>query len=148
MVAMAPDPTPFETEVHAMVRRLVADVGGDAADITFEWGDRAHMWFVEVAPHRTGAAAVSIACMGDELTLSFAHTRVELWNYKRGPTPLEQLEQYLTGILRGEFEEGGSGSDRFARVSLPDGRTARVGSVHLPVPWALRRRKRFQPYAS
>ncbi len=110
-------------------------------------GRARRMWFIEVVPRREGAASVSVGSDGDELLLQFGRTRVELWNYKQGPTPIDQLRQFLPAIFGGQLEEAGFGDDRFARVELRDGRTASVGSAHLPIPWGWRRRHRYQSYS-
>jgi hypothetical protein len=90
------------------------------------------------------AANVSVGCDGNhELLLSFGHTRLELWNTKRGRTPIEMLRLYLPAIFSGDFEEAG----RFARVNLPNGKTASVGRMHLPLPWVRRRRHRYESYS-
>lgn len=138
---------PFEREVLSVVLEKLAPHGPDAAEVTSEWSDRAGMWFIEVAPRRTSGAPVSIGSDGDELLLQFGRTRVELWNYKNGPSPIDQLHEYLASIFGGHVEEAGSGDDRFARLELPNGKTASVGSAHLPLPWTWRRRHRYEGYS-
>jgi hypothetical protein len=145
-----PDPEPgdFEREVESVVRAALAPFGEGAAEVEFEWSAGFGGWFIEVTPRREGAASVSVGCdWNHEVLLSFGHTRLELWNTKRGPTPVEALSQYLPAIFSGDFEEAGFGDDRFARVNLPNGKTARVGALHPPLPWALRRRHRYAPYS-
>jgi hypothetical protein len=119
--------------------------GADAAEIEKVWSDNAQMWFVEVRPHRTGAASVSVIVDGDELLLSFGKSRTEIW---RGDIPpVERLRMFLDAIFAGDFEEAGLGNDRFVRGRLPSGRTFRCGSMHLPIPWVLRRKTRYLPYS-
>lgn len=138
----------FEREVLAVVHAALAPHGEGAAEVDLVWSDGFGGWFIEVTPNRVGAASVSVGCdWGDELLFTFGHTRFELWNSKRGPTPIEVLRQYLPAIFGGDFEEAGTGDDRFVRIHLADGRTVSGGAMHLPFPWALRRRKRYAAYS-
>ncbi len=104
------------------------------------------MHFVEVRPRREGAAPVTVGIMGDELWVRAGRTRFEIWRSKRRPNPATVLEAILDAVLAGHIEEVGTGDDRFARVSLPDGTVARFGAAHLPLPWSWRRPHRYAPY--
>ena len=133
----------LEADVLATVRRCLEPYGPGAADVSTIWSDPAGMWFIEVTPRRSDAASVSIGVDGDELLLTFARTRVELWSGT--PTPIEQLGQFLGSIFAGDFEEAGSG-DGFAKGRFPSGKLFRCGSMHLPLPWAWRRKTRYSSY--
>jgi hypothetical protein len=138
----------FEQEVLSVVHAALSPHGGEAAaEVEVVWSAGMGGWFIEVTPRNVNAASVSVGCDGKELLLAFAHTRLELWDYKRGPSAIEQLSEFLPAIFSGAFEEAGFGSDRFARVNLPNGKTASVGAMHPPFPWALRRRKRYASYS-
>jgi hypothetical protein len=106
---------PFEQEVLSVVQASLAAHGEDAAEVTYEWAERARMWFITITPRRDNGASVSVWSEGDELLLTFGQTRLELWNSKRGPAPMAQLSEYLHAIFAGDFEEAGSGDDRFTR---------------------------------
>jgi hypothetical protein len=139
----------YEREVLSTVHTALAPHGEDAAEVDVVWSAGFGGWVIEITPNRVGAANVSIGCdWNDELLLQFGHTRLELWNDKRGPTPIEQLRQFLPAIFAGDFEEAGSGSDRSARVNLPDGKTASVGRMHLSFSGARQQRHRYASYSS
>lgn len=133
-----------EHDVLSTVRAQLAPYGPDAAEVGVVWSDGAGMWFVEITPTNTTAAPVSIGIDGDELLLNFGKTRLEMW--QGDPTPVERLKRYLRAIFAGEFEEAGWGSDRFAKLRLDGDETFACGSVHFPVPWAWRRKTRYDSY--
>jgi hypothetical protein len=85
--------------VEALVAERLAQASGSAEVVTV-WGDRAEMWFVEIAPKRSEAAAVSIGVEGDTAVVHFGDRDSEMWG-KGGELPLEDLGQLLDDVFAG-----------------------------------------------
>lgn len=93
-------------------------------------------------------AGLSVGVDGDELIVHFGGTRLEIWSNTRQAPPVDQLKRFLAAIFAGDFVEAGSRKNGFARIRLDDGSVATVGEMHLPVPWRLRRTRRYDPYGT
>ena len=90
------------------------------------------------------AASVYVTLTGgDEVVVGIGQTHAYIWD--DDPTALaEYLRVLLDAVFAGDFEEAGLG-DAFARVHLRDGTTVRLGNMHLPLPWRVRRTRRYAP---
>lgn len=130
------------------VAAALAQYPSDAAAVTEGRNDAdASVWGIEVLPARAGAAAAYITFAGgDEVVVGFGKTHAYLWD--DDPSRLaDEVRLLLTAVFRGDFEEVGDG-DGFARVYLPNGEVMRLGAMHLPLPWRIRRRRQYQPLSS
>lgn len=105
----------------------------------------ADIWSLTVHPKRAGAATASVTFVGgDEVVLGFGETHAYMWD--DNPESLaEEVRQVLTAIFAGRFQEAGMRNDGRVKVLLDDGRVWRGGSMGLPVPWKLRRVRRYLP---
>ena len=143
-----PDATVYEAALRSAVLAALAKHPADSASVTDGRNERdSTVWGMEVEPADPSAAAVYVTFAGgDEVTLGFGQTHTYLWD--KDPAA---LAAYVGGILdavfAGDFEEAGFG-DGFARVQLRDGTIARVGKMHLPLPWRFRRRRRYAPLSA
>lgn len=140
-------PPPLHSWDHALYRLLndaVAESADGAASVTQAWSERAGMWFVEVCPSRADAAPISAAFDGDDLlSITIAGTWFEMFPVSE--EQLARLGRIVRAVLAGRMVEAGRGGRCFARIDTADG-PVRVGAVHAPLPWRLRRRRRFAAY--
>jgi len=137
-------PSEWDLALFQAIRRVLQRHGPDAANLEHTWSDRARMWFVEATPVNDRAANFSAAFNGRDLvTVTAGKTSFEV--------PVEQLDEmnYIAdmadAVFSGHLEEVERGG--MARLTTPDGHVMRVGYVHLPIPWRLRRRYTYPAYA-
>jgi hypothetical protein len=141
-VKSVPDAAVYEDALRRAVLAALAAHPAEAASVTEGRNERdSTVWGMEIKPSNPDAASVYVAFPGgDEVTLGFGQTHAYIWDDDPAG-----LAAYVGGILAavfaGDFEEAGFG-DAFARVHLADGTTVRVGNMHLPLPWRLRRSRR------
>lgn len=102
------------------------------------------MWFTEVKPRNRDAAGINVAAE-DETTLNV--TVGNIWFEMFGPVErnLPQLREIIEGVFAGRLEESGTRERAYGRV-LGQSRTFRIGHMHLPLLWSLRRPRRYVPY--
>lgn len=133
------------------MREELSGYGDEAATVTceVEFSAPAGMYFTEVEPTRPGAASLSIAHDGsgggDTLHLTFGHTSFELFPFQE--TDLGYLRDLVQAVLAGRVEESGSVRDGHGRIYTNHG-VVRVGAMHLPLPWRLRKTRRYEPYGA
>lgn len=134
----------YEDALRRAVLTALADYPVDAASVTEE---RSTVWGMEVQPNNRSAASAYVTFTGgDEVVVGFGQTHAYIWDDE--PAGLgDYTGAILAAVFAGDFEEAGVG-EAFARVRLRDGTTVRVGKMHLPLPWRLRRRRRYAPLAA
>jgi hypothetical protein len=142
------DPEAYRAAVRrAFVRALALHGGEEVADVDEGVDPGNGVWGIDVTPKKLGAAPVYVAHPGgDEVTLGFGETHVYLWD-DHLTALADEVERILVGVCAGRFAEAGRLGDSFARVNDEDGETIRLGAMSLPIPWTLRRRRRYEPYS-
>jgi hypothetical protein len=142
---MPPQPlTTWDEKLHRLLTDAVAELDDGAASVTQTWHEPARMWFVEVHPTRTDAAPISAAFDGDDLlSITVADTWFEI--FPISDAELASFGTIVRAVLAGRVVQAGWAGRRFARIDGADG-LVRVGAVHAPLPWRLRRRRRFAAY--
>ena len=142
-VADANTPSSDDVAVLDLVREALLPYP-DAAEVALEWGDRAGMWFTQVRPRNSRAASLDIAVEDDRtLSITVGKTWFEVFGDVQASLP--ELRDIVDAVFAGAVEESGW-QDGFARIRTKDG-LVHVGAMHLPVPWRLRRVRRYEPYA-
>ncbi len=143
-----PDAAAYEDALRRSVHAALATYPPRAATVTEGRNERdSTVWGMEVEPANPSAASVYVTFAGgDEVVVGFGKTHAYFWN-DDPPALAEYVGSVLAAVFAGNFEEAGLGNV-FARVRLHDGTTARVGAMHLPLPWRLRRKRRYAPFAS
>ena len=127
-----------------VIRSALAPFGDEAATFDHAWGERARMWFVEARPNNDSSASFSAAFDGDDLvTMVVGQTSCEVFPVKH-VDDLDAVREIAEAVFEGKLEEAEQGG--FARMTMRDGRVLAVGSLHLPIPWRLRRRPTYAPY--
>lgn len=117
----------------------------DSYRIDLEWGGEPGMWFTEVRSDTRGAADLDVATDGELINFNVANTWFEFAFEDEG---LREVELLVESVARGRFAEAGPLSRAFALFGTPEGEIG-GGAVHLPIPWAWRRRVRtFSAYSS
>lgn len=145
---MSPEPTALDLRIRDVVAAALAPYRG-AYDLAFFWSDAARMWFAEVAPHRAGAADMSIGHGGGggDLSVAIASSHLEVWGVT-SDADVERIGRAVAAVAAGRVEETGRPKDASVRVLHEDGRVILSGGpVRLPWPWAWRRVRTFEPYA-
>ena len=140
-----PDAALYEDALRRAVLAALANHPAEAATVTEGRNEReSAMWGMEIETADPAAASVYVTFTGgDEVVVGFGQTHAYIWD--DDPTALaEYLRAVLDAVFAGDFEEAGSG-DAFARVHLHDGTTVRLGNMHLPLPWRVRRTRRYAP---
>lgn len=138
----------YEGALREAVLSALAVHPAEAASVTEGRNTRdSAVWGMEIEPADPAAASVYVTFAGgDEVTVGFGQTHTYVWD--DDPAALAAyVGSILTAVFGGRFEEAGMG-DAFARVHLPDGTTERVGNMHLPLPWRLRRKRRYAPLSA
>lgn len=139
------DAAAYEDALRRAVTSALAKYPAKAASVTERRndGDEA-VWGMEVRPAEPAAASVYVTFAGgDEVVVGFGQTHAYIWD--DDPVALGvYVGSILASVFEGDFEEGGFG-DAFAKVYLADGTTVRLGRMHLPLPWRLRRKRRYAP---
>ena len=144
-VKSIPEAGAYEVALRTAVLAALAQHPADAASVTEGRNERdSAVWGMEVEPTNPAAASVYVSFAGgDEVTVGFGRTHAYIWD--DDPAALAAyIGNILTAVFAGDFEEAGLG-DAFARVHVRDGTTARLGNMHLPLPWRLRRQRRYAP---
>lgn len=137
--------TRWDRALYRLLSEVVAELPDGAASVTQTWSERAGMWFVELHPARTDAAPISAAFDGDDLlTIALADTWFEMFPVSEAV--LAELGRIVRAVLAGGMEQSGRGGRYFARIGDADG-VVGVGAMHAPLPWQLRRRRRFAAYS-
>lgn len=140
-----PEAGAYEAALRTAVLAALAQHSSDAATVTEGRNERdSAVWGMEVEPANPAAASVYVSFAGgDEVTVGFGQTHAYVWD--DDPVALAAyVEIILTAVFAGDFEEAGVG-DAFARVHMGNGRTVHLGIMHLPLPWRLRRKRRYAP---
>ena len=135
----------YHAALRDAVRRALAPHGPNVARLQ-ELRGGPISWSLDVTPTRSGAAKSYVTHIGgDEIVLGFGRTHVYMWD--DDPQELaRQVEVLLTAVFAGRFLEAGPRKDAFARVDTEDGPRT-VGRMSLPLPWRLRRTRRYAAYA-
>jgi len=136
--------TELDRALLRLIEEALAEIGDDIASVEHTWGEAAGLWFVEVTPRRPGAAHFTAAVDGDAVTITAGKTWFEVFPIK-AVDDMAYIRQIASAVFHGDMEEAGLG-ECFARIRLADGRVASVGRVHMPLPWKLRRRRRYLGY--
>jgi hypothetical protein len=140
-----PDAARYEDALRRAVLAALAKHPTEAATFSEGRNERdSAVWGMEVEPADTAAASVYVTFTGgDEVVVGFGQTHAYVWD--DDPAALaEYVGAVLDAVFAGDFEEAGSG-DALARVHLHDGTTVRLGNMQLPLPWRVRRRRRYAP---
>ena len=135
----------YEDALRRAVLAALAKHPAEAATFTEGRNERdSTVWGMEVEPSDPAAASVYVAFTGgDEVVVGFGETHAYIWD--DDPAALaEYVGAILDAVFAGDFEEAGQG-DAFARVHLHDGTTVRIGNMHLPLPWRVRRTRHYAP---
>lgn len=146
------DAAPAAAYQDALRRAVVAALArhpADSASVEEGRNDRyPEIWGIEIKAMRPGAASAYITLVGDdEVVIGFGETHAYLWH--ADPNALaEEVRQVLTAVFSGHLEESGMRSASRARVILANGDVWRGGSLGLPLPWRLRRRRRYLPLSN
>lgn len=134
-----------ERALLTAVRAALLPYAAEGARVQTSRIDDDRVFQVSITPTNSQAAAVNVTiARSDELVLTFGQTHVYL-HTDDGELD-EGLADMLDAIFAGRFDEAGQPGDGFARLRFRDGRMAAVGSVHLPLPWRLRRHRRYAAY--
>jgi len=137
-------PSADDVAVLDLVRQALLAYPG-AAEVAMIWGDRAGMWFTQVRPRNSRAASLDIAVDDDRtLNLTVGRTWFEVFGEVQASLPY--LRDLVDAVFAGAVEESGW-HDGFARIKTRDA-LVRVGALHLPVPWRLRKVRRYESYAT
>jgi hypothetical protein len=137
-------PSPDDIAVLDLVQEALLPYP-DAAEVALRWGERAGMWFTEVRPRNSRAASFDIAVEDDRtLNITVGRTSFEIFGDVQASLPY--LRDVVDAVFAGAVEESGW-QDAFARIRTRDGLVG-VGAMHLPVPWRLRRVRRYEPYTA
>lgn len=140
-----PEAEVYEAALRGAVLTALAQHPAEAASVTEGRNKRdSTVWGMEVEPANPDAASVYVTFTGgDEVTVGFGQTHAYIWD--DDPAALAAyIGSILASVFAGDFEEAGFG-DAFARVRLGDGTIVRLGNMHLPLPWRLRRTRRYAP---
>lgn len=135
----------YEAALRTAVLAALADHPAGAAAVTEGRNERdSTVWGLQVEPANPAAASVYVTFAGgDEVTVGFGQTHAYVWD--NDPAALAgYVGSILAAVFAGDVEEAGFG-DAFARVHLRDGTTIRLGNMHLPLPWRVRRKRRYAP---
>ena len=136
-------PSSLDRAVLEIVQQELAAYG-DVADTQHVWGESPEMWIVEVRPVIERAAPMSLAFDGhDLLNVNVGRTWFEVFPF--GDDSLEYLRGIVRAVLAGRLEEAKTWGEAFARLHTEAG-AMKVGHVHLPLPWAWRPVRRYEPY--
>ncbi|WP_448638245.1 hypothetical protein [Geodermatophilus sp. URMC 63] len=136
-------PSSMDRAVLEVVQQELAAYG-DVAETHHVWGEGPEMWFVEVQPVNSRAAALSLAFDGhDLLNVNVGETWFEVFPFD--DDSLDYLRGIVRAVLAGRVEEVATRGSAFARLYTEAG-TMRVGHVHWPWPWAWRSVRRYEPY--
>ncbi|HEV2887172.1 MAG TPA: hypothetical protein VGX49_09705 [Jatrophihabitans sp.] len=143
-MASPPPPDHWDHALHRLLSDAVAQLAAGSASVTQAWSEQAGMWFVEVRPTRADAAPISAAFDGDDLlSITLADTWFEM--FPVSDAGLARFGRIVAAVLAGRMVQAGRGGCCFARIDTADG-PVRVGAVHAPIPWSLRRHRRFAAY--
>lgn len=139
-----PHPTEMDDALLDVISRALEHHGKEVARLEHVWHGGAGMWFVEVVPQNDLAAPLSVAFDGHDLvTITVGRTWFEVFPVKQ-VADLDYIGELAAAVFEGNLEETERGG--FGRLSLLDGRVIRIGVLHLPIPWKLRRVRRYAPY--
>lgn len=115
----------------------------EVATLEHAW-EKGAGWVVEVTPRNDLAARLSASFDGhDLLSITVGRTWLELFPVK-AVADLDYIGDLAAAVFAGNLEEAERGG--FARLTLSGGRVVGIGSVHLPIPWKLRRTRKYAPY--
>jgi hypothetical protein len=106
------------------------------------------IWSLTITPSKAGPASTSVTFVGgDEIVLGIGDTHVYLWD--DDPEALgEVVRQVLTSVYAGRVQETGMRGDARVKVIMEGWKVWRGGSIGLPVPWPLRRVRRYAPLST
>ena len=134
-------PSPDDIAVRDLVREALPYAG--AAEVALAWGDRAGMWFTQVRPRNSRAASLDIAVEEGTINITVGRTWFEVFGDVQKSLPY--LRELVDAVFAGAVEEAGRKESAFARIQTKDA-LVQVGAVHLPLPWRLRKVRRYEPY--
>ncbi|HEX8080515.1 MAG TPA: hypothetical protein VF557_09935 [Jatrophihabitans sp.] len=135
-------PSPDDVAVLDLVLEALLPYAG-AAEVTLVWGDRAGMWFTQVRPRNSRAANLDIAVEENTINITVGRTWFEVFGDVQKSLPY--LRDVVDAVFAGAVEESGWKENAFARIRTKDG-LVQAGAVHLPLPWRLRRVRRYESY--
>ena len=139
------EPTEIDLAIQARVQEVLQAVPEDLYTITLNWGDEAGMWFTEVRPVVEDAADFDIAFDGSDLiNMNVGNTWYAM---EYDESAVEEIGAVVEAVIFGRFQESGSKDNSFIRFNTELGSVG-GGVLHVPIPWAWRRVRRFAPYAS
>jgi hypothetical protein len=143
---VTPRPDDRDRTVQALVLEELARYEPGVADVQLEWSNGGRMWVTQVTPLVDGAAPFSIAAEDeDTLNCTFGHVWMEVFGRVEDRLPL--LRELVVAVLSGNFEETRSRTNARGRFHTASG-TVSGGAMQLPLPWRLRRVRRYTPYGN
>ncbi|MGC1207162.1 MAG: hypothetical protein WA880_04320 [Ornithinimicrobium sp.] len=111
----------MDRALHRILTEAFKELPAGAADLTQEWVDPADMWFVEVVPHNTSAAGLSVAFDGyDLLNFAVGNISFEMFPVK-AVEDLDVAGDIAQAVFNGRVEECGFTGDAFGRIVLNEG---------------------------
>lgn len=137
-----PPPSETHQQILQLIQTALIPYEGSAT-VELYWYDGYEGWFVSVKPANKDAASIEIGLdRWEVLWVSVANSFMEtdLWN-----CPFEKLSEIATSVFAGRVQQIIGRSDGYVRIGDGDERIA-FGNAHLPIPWKLRRVRRFAPY--
>lgn len=141
-VADPNNPSPDDIAVLDLAREALLPYA-DAAEVTLTWSGPAGMWFTQVRPRNSRAASLDIAVEEGALNITVGRTWFEVFGDAQKSLPY--LRELVDAVFAGAVEESGREDSAFARIQTRNA-LVRAGAVHLPLPWRLRKVRRYESY--
>lgn len=104
------------------------------------------LWWVAISPHAAGACRFDVAFNGgDTIYWSIGHASIEVFPVDADYIPY--VGPIAAAVAEGGVEETGLRHDASIRVRSGSEILLQGGPFRIPWPWALRRVRRYAPYA-